>query len=238
MNRVQTFLPPNVHILAYKTISINSQASALDGIPLICGTFLYINDPLGDQSDTVGVKCNLKDVPPSIMAIASDQMERIRQSERDSRVKWVTDQRVYVREPTFTVGMVKILDPDIAILGSLPIPADSVNHGVSINGGLNEQLQSEYNLPNDEDVVMGFPLDPSVGTLSHVQGTSFVDAQNQDVLGHNGSAVPARVKGIKQETGHANGFAASSSSSTTGHSHKEHKDGAFDHKKIKYEDEN
>ncbi|RVD83050.1 uncharacterized protein DFL_007452 [Arthrobotrys flagrans] len=131
----QTFLPPQIHILAYKTIAINPQASALDGVPLICGVFVYINDPPSDQSDAIGIKCSLKDVPPSIMEPASDQMQRVQQSEKDSRVKWVTGDRVYVKELTFTFGMVKIVDPDIGMLGSLPLPVGSITHGVAGVGG-------------------------------------------------------------------------------------------------------
>ncbi|KAF3273766.1 hypothetical protein TWF970_008364 [Orbilia oligospora] len=153
-----------------------------------------MNDPLSDQSDTAGIKCSLKDIPPSIMAIASAEMRHIKQSERDVRVEWITDDRVYVKEPTFTFGMVKIKNPDIEMLGSLHVPTS-----------------------------------PS--------GSTLVDAQNQDILGHDGSAVPAQGKGIKQDKDHVNGLTRSSSSSTAGYSNKQYPDGAFDYTKIKCEDE-
>ncbi|KAK6335245.1 hypothetical protein TWF718_010680 [Orbilia javanica] len=245
----QTFHPPQIHILAYKTISINSQAPAIGGVPLICGVFVYINDPLGDQSDTIGVKCSLKDVPPPIMAIASDQMQRIQQSERDTRVKWVTDDRVYVKEPTYTFGMVKIVDPDIGMLGSLPVPVGgvNVNHGVGVDfgvgvggGGLYERLRPDYTVPNDEDVVMGFNIDPGhVGHLSHAQALNFVNTQGQDISEHNGSALPALVNGIKREKDEVNGFGghgpSSVPASTVGASSQVFTDGSFVHKEIKRE---
>ncbi|KAF3165004.1 hypothetical protein TWF225_001312 [Orbilia oligospora] len=210
----QIFSPPNIQILAYKTFSINSQASVPDGVPLICGVFLYMNDPLSDQSDTVGIKCSLKDIPPSIMAIASAEMRHIRQSERDIRVEWITDDRVYVKEPTFTFGMVKIKNPDIEMLGSLHVPT-------SPSGC----------------VSMGSNFDPSATPLSHAQGSNLIDTQNQYILGHNGSAVPAQAKGIKQDKDHVSGLTRSSSSSTAGYSNKKYPDGAFADTKIKCEDE-
>ncbi|KAF3099560.1 hypothetical protein TWF569_000756 [Orbilia oligospora] len=210
----QIFSPPNIQILAYKTFSINSQASVPDGVPLVCGVFLYMNDPLSDQSDTVGIKCSLKDIPPSIMAIASAEMRHIKQSERDIRVEWITDDRVYVKEPTFTFGMVKIKNPDIEMLGSLHVPTSPTGC-----------------------VSMGSNFDPSATPLSHAQGSNLIDTQNRYILGHNGSAVPAQAKGIKQDKDHVNGLTRSSSSLTAGYSNKEYLDGAFADSKIKCEDE-
>ncbi|KAF3316482.1 hypothetical protein TWF173_001772 [Orbilia oligospora] len=214
---------------------INSQASVPDGVPLVCGGFLYMNDPLSDQSDTAGIKCSLKDIPPSIMAIASAEMRHIKQSERDVRVEWITDDRVYVKEPTFTFGMVKIKNPDIEMLGSLHVPTSP---SVCIcKGRDSERSRSDSKVPNDEDVAMGSNIDLSATPLSHVQGSTLVDAQNQDILGHDGSAVPAQGKEIKQDKDHVNGLTRSSSLSTAGYSNKQYPDGAFDYTKIKCEDE-
>ncbi|KAF3086344.1 hypothetical protein TWF594_009549 [Orbilia oligospora] len=231
----QIFSPPNIQILAYKTFSINSQASVPDGVPLVCGVFLYMNDPLSDQSDTVGIKCSLKDIPPSIMAIASAEMRHIKQSERDIRVEWITDDRVYVKEPTFTFGMVKIKNPDIEMLGSLHVPTSPT--GCVCKGRDSERSRSDYKAPNDEDVAMGSNFDPSATPLSHAQGSNLIDTRNRYILGHNGSAVPAQAKGIKQDKDHVNGLTRSSSSLTAGYSNKEYLDGAFADSKIKCEDE-
>ncbi|KAF3182361.1 hypothetical protein TWF788_006274 [Orbilia oligospora] len=233
----QILSPPNIQILAYKTFSINSQASVPNGVPIVCGVFLYMNDPLSNQSDTVGIKCSLKDIPPSIMAIASAEMRHIKQSERDTRVKWITDDRVYVNEPTFTFGMVKIINPEILMLESRPMPMPTSPSVCICRGGDSERSRSEYKVPNDEDVVMGSYIDPSAAPLSHVQASNLVDAQNQDILGHNGSAVPAQTKGIKQDKDNVNGLTRSSSSSTAGYSNEQYPDGAFADTKIKCEDE-
>ncbi|KAK6511862.1 hypothetical protein TWF481_000768 [Arthrobotrys musiformis] len=203
----QTFLPPNAQILAYKTISINARAAPLDGVPLICGTFLYINDPLGEQSDTTGVKCSLKDLPPSILAAASDYMDRTRQSERDGRVEWFTDDRAYVKEPVFTVGMVRAI-----VLGP-SVEGDA-------DGGM---VWSAYRQSFGHSDLYHHHAPAA---------TNFIDAQGQDVVGHGGAAVPARVNGVKQESIDDVNYNGLSSSSSATHL----TNGAYLQAEIKSED--
>ncbi|KAK6353785.1 hypothetical protein TWF730_008211 [Orbilia blumenaviensis] len=248
----QIFLPPTIQILAYRTFTINSQASVASGHPVICGDSLHIADPLADRPNTEGRNYNIKDIPPQIRAVASNQEKLIRQSEHDIRVKWFADDRVYFKDPMFTFGMVRVVDPDISILGSLPI--QSSHSGLVNTGACGQQgfydpqiLGSGYIGPSasDGDIEMGFiePEAASVSSLKHRRhhqhhqaSSTFADAQEQDVSGHNGSAVPAQVIRVKQGVDNGYGGSGGSSSSAAHPKKNSRTDGKFVQPRIKRED--
>ncbi|KAK6344487.1 hypothetical protein TWF696_008123 [Orbilia brochopaga] len=113
------FVSTDVQILGYKAILINSQSTDTTGSSTsLTGTFDVLHHPFADRylTGTLGQLCSSMDVAPHIVEEAHREIARIQGSETDTRVKWVFEPRVYMRDSNFTFCLQKILDPAAALL--------------------------------------------------------------------------------------------------------------------------